>query len=696
MMMMLASNSDANAASAFASSFSSSNASGGAGASGASGAGAAAIAALEKLLVDYDEASSIVASRLKSVERRLDTLIEDTFFPLMRETDAAVRAKRNCEETGKCMDEIIEQFAALDGAMASIRSSEKEIAASSDASSNSSKTRLRFVSQMDILLNALKFLRSNGDFASSKHALAKGAVCLQEAHLLTLNDFEHLLRMHGPAKAQYLIMKKWRSKEDLLTSGIGAQLRAIGESIIKVGGIDACARAYAAARGPVAADVIRRAGADIMPFEKKRRESALKKNRKKKQSMSPAKAAFQHPHSKYPLTPIMSSHTRRRDSVHDGTDALLEIALHVLETERMLAEATLTSRSCSHRVYLAAMAEPCAVLEQIMRNVLPSDGAQHIFAAETHFEVLEIVRALRRALPNFRRCLMERGGGASEDVSPPSSALACINSIEIEWGAKARMWYSSILKEIETDTSKVPKSATVLQLSSNALNYLRRIVKYGDTAAFLCLPHETVVDHLRRDGDRRASSVHAQADAAFSNYIHTAVALLQDVLDEKVDQAKSISAAGLSLFRLNNLDYIRSRIAADEGLTSVFGAERLDKMTALVREAQNQCIDEMCGSARRALDDLLSLQSQSARECFAALGKWVEAIKRTTKRFVVPNKSLRKDIREGIKRCIEERYARAHGMIGTLNFSKRDAAKFLKMTPKVVEELIATLFEETA
>ena len=474
----------------------------------------AVISALENVLKDYSQTSAHMVERLDNIERQLASL-EQLFYPLSRETEDLVRAKRNLADTVDFINEIAANFDAVDSTVDNKRASFSVRDTHHDDDGLTSAER--YCDAVSKLVDASSFLKANGSFVSSKSALDKVSVWLEKARKSAVAEFGRLLRMHGPAKAQYLIMKTWASPQELLTPTVNMQLRRLGDTIEKVAGSTACIEVYVRARAKVAAEVIERAAFDLLP-KASSNESTSKRQRSRssiirKLQRSPARKSKA---SSPPIraTPLMSSHTVRQSDISGALEALFSLTENVFATEKMLSECVLTSDACRRDAYLAAMNASCDAL----KNVLIDDILTHVQTSSTSvdacFMTLSVVAKLRIFIPSIRALLVD----PEYSEKPIHSSIESLDHIKTAWEGYAKRGLSAVLEEIEKDQSKVPTSGTVSRLSSVVLNYLRRILNFRDTVSTLRL---------------------SESAEPLSQYVASVVVTLQHVIGEMAKGARA-------------------------------------------------------------------------------------------------------------------------------------------------------------
>ncbi|KAI8818604.1 Cullin repeat-like-containing domain protein [Fimicolochytrium jonesii] len=244
---------------------------------------------------------------------------------------------------------------------------------------------------------------------------------------------------------------------------------------------------------------------------------------------------------------------------------------------------------------------------------------------------------------------------------------------------------AQLYEDTKSDNSKgssLSLDGTVHELTSTALNTLRRLVEY-----------HSAVDKLIADG------ANPMGATAFSTIAQDVLTALTVNLDQKAKTYKKPTLA--AIFLLNNYHYMVKHVRAS-GLAELVGNEevgRLEKASQKGRQGYRdswtsviEAINDKGQGVAPGAKTLTKAQKHIVKDQFKNFNTEFEEVTRTQKTYSVPDADLRVAIIKDVKAILCPFYKQFYEKHATLDFSK-NPEKYVKYTPQTLEAAIEKLFE---
>eukprot|EP00741_Cyanophora_paradoxa_P009097 tig00000145_g8809.t1 len=348
-----------------------------------------------------------------------------------------------------------------------------------------------------------------------------------------------------------------------------------------------------------------------------------------------------------------------RRGTHRGIRLLRCFAV-LLQCEATLAERLLGRRAAEEGGALAAAAEPAAglVLGTARRVVHAAEtaagGREHLFPLLDLFEACERLRGECPALQSL------------PDFEEAREALA----------RAALTLYGSVEQEVARHPSSVkdvPPDATVHELASTTLAFLRRLCEFGDAVPRL------LASPFARDeagGSRRAGRGGNGGDLA--SYVGGVLRALGRNIEEKAGAYRS--AAQGFLFAANNQSYLAKQAAAAP-LAPLLGPKTAQSFEAAAAASLKRYYEATCGAALAYVrGDVVG--KEEIKAAFKGFNEALAEQERAQGRWAVPTPSS------------AGRSARAfHAKFASVPFSKHPE-KYVRHAPGDLAGVAARFFDD--
>ncbi|KAI9486714.1 MAG: Cullin repeat-like-containing domain protein [Benjaminiella poitrasii] len=251
---------------------------------------------------------------------------------------------------------------------------------------------------------------------------------------------------------------------------------------------------------------------------------------------------------------------------------------------------------------------------------------------------------------------------------------------------------------------------TVHELTSNTLNYFKRLYLWRDTVEPLLIligdggwnnmPSPQVLSDSSRVAQRGESAIGA--------------ALLQKFFVDALDQmtvALQLKSRGYkkptlaTIFLLNNYNHILRQIRSpplnaifDDGSEMKFG-KLVKKQLDAYQESWKPCVENLMdvtyvrgGSINKAMG---SQERQLIKERFKNFNTEFEEIARAQQSYAIPDTELRNQVIRDVKNVLVPMYGRFLDKYQNTDFTK-NPTKYIKYDKERVDDMIGHLFEPTA
>ncbi|RCH94987.1 exocyst complex component exo70, partial [Rhizopus stolonifer] len=250
---------------------------------------------------------------------------------------------------------------------------------------------------------------------------------------------------------------------------------------------------------------------------------------------------------------------------------------------------------------------------------------------------------------------------------------------------------------------------TVHEMTSNTLNYFKRLYAWRDTV-------EPLLVLIGDGGWNTMPSLQIMADSGRVQQGESAVgaALLQKFFVDALDQmtlALQLKSRGYkkptlaTLFLLNNYNHILRQIRSpplnaifDDGSEMKFG-KLVKKQLDAYQESWKPCVENLMdvtyvrgGSIKSSMG---SQERQLIKERFKNFNTEFEEISRAQQSYAVPDQELRNQVIRDVKNVIVPMYGRFLDKYQNSDFTKNHA-KYIRYDKERVDKMLSHLFEPTA
>ncbi|KAI8088102.1 Cullin repeat-like-containing domain protein [Gilbertella persicaria] len=250
---------------------------------------------------------------------------------------------------------------------------------------------------------------------------------------------------------------------------------------------------------------------------------------------------------------------------------------------------------------------------------------------------------------------------------------------------------------------------TVHEMTSNTLNYFKRLYTWRDTV-------EPLLVLIGDGGWNTMPSLQIMADSGRVQQGESAVgaALLQKFFVDALDQmtlALQLKSRGYkkptlaTLFLLNNYNHILRQIRSpplnaifDDGSEMKFG-KLVKKQLDAYQESWKPCVENLMdvtyvrgGSIKSSMG---SQERQLIKERFKNFNTEFEEISRAQQSYAVPDQELRNQVIRDVKNVIVPMYGRFLDKYQNSDFTKNHA-KYIRYDKERVDKMLSHLFEPTA
>jgi exocyst complex protein 7 len=384
------------------------------------------------------------------------------------------------------------------------------------------------------------------------------------------------------------------------------------------------------------------------------------------------------------------------------TIALLDVVLDVLDAEKDLAREVLGARKYSE-TFGELLTPGIEFLLETMQNKIDiakssgkGDKASKADAAGGGitqqfgiglFVLLDLWEAFSAKVDDLNR-FVKLG-----KVSLATHMADFVKNITAATRAELRSFITALNGSggAKKDTA-IPDDATVHSLTSNTLNYLKRLHESYDVV------HELIA------GDPQLADTKSKGNVVGSFYVRVLDALKEN-LETKARRKEKKGEALSTIFLLNNYNYVLKHVQASGIKASVEAVaprfaqqyqELIEARLAAYRDSWQRAVDCVLSPDLPSASGNYSKKERGAiKDAFATFNAEVDLLSSLHRAYFVPDEKMRKKVRTSTKANVVPPYVKFYNEYSKTPFTE-NLNKYLKYTPEAIEALIDGLFEGAA
>jgi len=353
---------------------------------------------------------------------------------------------------------------------------------------------------------------------------------------------------------------------------------------------------------------------------------------------------------------------------------LVKVALRLLQAERDLALELLDAANFDS-VFSDITEQTIELLEETTDTLIKvKRNTDTIFSVFVLFDIWE---NFNKMLPDLERVIKVRNGKRNEAMAEMVGKLKQV----------CQKSFNDFVEEVKADSLKVlPVDGTVHELTSNTVNYLKRLFEYKDTVETL----------LPRPTNPRQSSL--------GEFIIGVLSYLRNNLESKAKREKKSSLA--NIFLLNNYHYMLKTIRTSEIISVISGANQFleeyeklfDEQLAIYSSSWDKAADYITITVddKRITGRLPSSKEKKfIKNKLDNFNAEIEEQFHTQKTFSVPDTDLQLKLRQDAKEKIIPLYSKFLSWYADVPFSK-NKGKHLRYSAETLGQMLDKFFEGQA
>lgn len=284
------------------------------------------------------------------------------------------------------------------------------------------------------------------------------------------------------------------------------------------------------------------------------------------------------------------------------------------------------------------------------------------------FVLVDIYQNLRQLLPACEKLLRTPGSRHGDTIS----------QLVVKIQGVITKWFSEFLTDIESQKNSklgIPPDGTVHELTSNTLNYLKKIHDY-----------EGIINTLLPE-------IHVKADSLCSAFI---LQCFENVLEAVDVMAKKEKEVLSEIFMFNNIHYILKTVNTS-ALHVILGSSHagfVSKYEGLLNSHKKEFM-QFWQRAKEAvaIEDLKNpLRKSQVKSKFKSFNSEIESLVEKQRKYSIPDQELREELRHLIIDFLVPPYSTFVTKIGDFQFSS-NKGKYLRYNKDTLSAMLSQLFE---
>lgn len=337
------------------------------------------------------------------------------------------------------------------------------------------------------------------------------------------------------------------------------------------------------------------------------------------------------------------------------------------------------------------------LLTKVKRNAGKHDFSEMFLL----FDILENLMSVRGEWNDIFGSLRKK----SDQMQDMISAFAAVST-------KCFPEFLDDVKHSGIKQAAIAVDGTVNEVTSNSLNFLRRLLDYQDTVQIMLQSIGESNWHSSSDGaglkssasvatlSRQVSQGIGSNPGIIRKYFLDVLDALNSNLESKSRQYKKSVVA--SIFLLNNYHYVYKSIRSHPKLLSVVGKEIEVKYEKLYLKSKDSYLDSWKPILERLMsimvipkDHLKTSEKNSIKDKLKDFNTDFEDANKLQKNIAIPDSELRATTIKEIRTLLVPLYTRLLEKIQTADFSK-NPQKYLKYDAAAIESMLDRFFDASS